>query len=111
MIVICNLILIQVIFDFANDIDKELESSLQEIFNIEVRINGKPQQLDTENKTDQNIKKLNLDVTTLMSCVSSLTCEPCKVTFDQPILMDQVRREALRPTKLILDKLFEGMLK
>lgn len=54
------------------------------------------------------LKKLNLDVTTMMAFVSNMTCETCNITFKQNILNEQASRERLLSTKNILDKLFQG---
>lgn len=95
----------QIVFDFANRIDEELENSLRDL-NIEVRVDGKA----VVHKESQigDIKLLNLDVTTLMAFVSSLTCESCDWEFDQEILTEQAIRESLSSTKEFLDDLFRG---
>lgn len=76
--------------------------------NIEVRINGQSQKHAPSNESAQDISKLNLDVTTMMAYVSSLTCESCNWEFDQPILNEQAIQESLQPTKNYLDELFQG---
>lgn len=79
---------------------------------ISVRVDGKDLM---ENQSVQvyepQITTLNLDVTTMMAFVSSMTCESCNFSFSQPILDEQARRERLVPTKKILDEIFKGMLK
>lgn len=73
---------------------------------IDVRINGKSR-VEMEELTG-TISKLNLDVTTMMAFVSSLTCESCNWKFTQPILSEQAQRERLASTKTFLDELFQG---
>lgn len=96
----------QIIFDFANQIDEELESSLGEL-NIEVRIDGKAV-LASHEQEFVDIKTLNLDVTTMMASISSLTCESFDWEFDQSILTEQAIQESLSSTKVFLDELFKG---
>lgn len=75
--------------------------------NIEVRINGKA--VSHEESQFIDIKLLNLDVTTLMAFVSSLTCESCDWEFNQKILTEQAVQESLASTKEFLDDLFQGI--
>lgn len=56
-----------------------------------------------------DIKLLNVDVTTLMAFVSSLTCESCNWEFDLNILTEQAACESLASTKEFLDNLFQGI--
>lgn len=98
----------EVIFDFANEIDEELENSLENV-NITVRINGRRKDHNVETENDVvYMKKLNLDVTTMMAFVSNLTCETCDCSFKEPILKDQAQREKIAPTKRFLDETFDG---
>lgn len=83
-----------------------MENSLQDL-NIEVRINGKAVVHEDSHFVD--IRILNLDVTTLMAFVSSLTCESCDWEFDQKVLTEQAIRESLASTKEFLDDLFQGI--
>lgn len=76
--------------------------------NVQVRINGKAIVHDEEPQI-VDIKLLNLDVTSLMAFISSLTCESCNWEFDQNILTEQAVRESLCSTKKFLDDLFQGM--
>lgn len=101
-----SIVLLKVIFDFANQIDDSLKDSLNEL-KIEVRVNGKSDNVSNDS-SDNSINKLNLDVTALMAYVSSLTCDTNNVTFEQPILIEQARRESQSSTKQFLDELFKG---
>lgn len=104
------LLLKKVVFDFANQIDAELESSLTKM-QITVRINGKIQdELVEAVEKNEITTKLNLDVTTMMAFVSNLTCESCDWLFSQPILNEQACRERKISTKLFLDELFQGKI-
>lgn len=100
----------QIIFDFANQIDKELEKSLNEL-GIEVRINGQSKDSTLANIQTNDINKLNLDVTTIMAYVSSLTYGNYNWEFKEPILTEQAIKESINPIKQHLDELFEGKLK
>lgn len=83
-----------------------MENSLRDL-NIEVRINGRA--VNHQKSQVVDIKLLNLDVTTLMAFVSSLTCECCDYEFDLEILSQQAVRESLVSTKEFLDDLFQGI--
>lgn len=98
-----SLLYLQVIFNFSNQIDEELKDQLTEM-QIIVKFNGNGE-LQTDN---DEITKLNLDVTTLMAFVSNMTCEACNITLSHKILNDQAQRERLVSTKAVLDQLFKG---
>lgn len=98
----------QIIFDFANQIDAQLEASLNEL-GIEVRINGEFKSKQTHDD-ECNITKLNLDVTTIMAYISSLTCGNYNWEFNEPILTEQAIKESLNPVKIHLDELFQGKI-
>lgn len=83
-----------------------MKNSLRDL-KIEVRINGKAVVHEESQLVD--IKLLNLDVTTLMAFVSSLTCESYDWEFDQEILTEQAVRESFASTKEFLDDLFHGI--
>lgn len=95
-----------IIFDFANRIDNELETSLNEL-EIEVRINGKSN-CDKSLNENLDIKKLNLDVTTIMAYVSALTSGSFNWKFNEPILTEQAIKESISPVKKYLDEIFVG---
>lgn len=95
-------------FDFANEIDEQLENSLRDL-NIVVRINGKSNSFEDQ-PVQSNNDKLNLDVTALMAFVSALTCESCNFVFQQPILTEQAQSESLSSTKEFLDQTFQGIV-
>lgn len=56
----------------------------------------------------REVSKFNLDITTLIAYVSSLTNGGCHYEFKEPVLKQQAEWERLRPVKPILDKIFEG---
>lgn len=102
----CNHILLQIIFDFANPIDGQLKASLTDL-GIEVRINGKSANCSPPTG-DSDIKKLNIDVTTMMAYVSSLTSGSFNWQFNEPLLTEQAIKESTCPIKKYLDDIFEG---
>lgn len=102
----CCSFLIQIIFNFANQIDEELEQELNDL-NIEVRINNLPIVGPIACPVPE-ITTLNLDVTAIMAYVSSLTCESYDYQFKHNVLNDQAAKEAISSTKQFLDDLFKG---
>lgn len=97
----------QIIFDFANPIDAQLEASLSDL-GIEVRINGKSTNYNAPTDDDSDIKYLNIDVTTMMAYVSSLTSGSYNWQFNEPLLTEQAIKESTCPIKKFLDEIFEG---
>lgn len=95
----------KVIFQFANEIDTELEEVLTDI-GVEVAIIGDIQNPLPTN--DDSIDVLNLDVTTLIAYVSNLTNGSCDCKFGDHILDQQAEMERRHHVKPILDKLFEN---
>lgn len=64
---------------------------------------------ETSNDGVNQIKKLNLDVSTMLAYTSSVTNGNCgKYNFSVRVLAQQAEWECLRPVKPILDTLFEG---
>ncbi|XP_022187285.2 UPF0415 protein C7orf25 homolog [Nilaparvata lugens] len=59
-------------------------------------------------KRNESIKKINLDVTTLIAYVSSLTNGGENWIFKEPLLNQQAVWERERPVKPILDEILEG---
>lgn len=96
----------QIVFDFANDISQDLTASLCEM-GICVRINGTP--VGEENTELENISKLNLDITTLLTYVSAQANGSVNWEFQEPLLTEQVYKERRNPIKPFLDNLFQGL--
>lgn len=94
----------KVIFQFANEIDMDLQKELEEI-GVEVRsING----VHVRNEdTSQGIDVLNLDVTTLIAYTSNLTNGYSHCEFGEHILNQQAEMERKNPVKSVLDKIFK----
>lgn len=92
-------------FDFANSISNELTMSLTEL-GIHVRVNG--QSIVKDNYGIENITKLNLDITTLLTYVSSQANGSANWEFKELLLNEQVSNERQNPVKPFLDNLFEG---
>lgn len=59
--------------------------------------------------TNRPEERLNLDVTAMIACVSSLTNGGCNFKFKEPLLTQQAEWERDRPAKPLLDKAFQGM--
>lgn len=103
------------VFEFAHKIDDELAAELEE---VGVKISQFPRH-SCNNVTDEQpdemsnlesinkIDKLNLDVTTLLAYVSSLT-NGSNFEFADKILAQQSALERSAPVKAMLDKIFEG---
>lgn len=53
-------------------------------------------------------KTLNLDVSTMLAYISSLTNGGCFFKFEESILTEQAACERRNPVKVILDSLFAG---
>lgn len=104
----------KVIFEFTSRIDEDLIISLEEL-GIEIQIKDE-HFMEIEEKMDKNsifdiaknVTKLNLDITTLMAYVSSMTNGSCDWEFEEPILTEQARWERQNSIKPILEKLFDG---
>lgn len=106
---------IQVVFEFAHKIDDELAAELEEIgvtisqFPLHSNKNEIDEQQDEMSNLENinKIDKLNLDVTTLLAYVSSLT-NGSNFEFADRILAQQSALERSAPVKAMLDKIFEG---
>lgn len=111
----------QVIFEFAHQIDIELAEELQEI-GVVVSVKNEAlsgvDQLgnqisaigqDLSNfDTVQRVDTLNLDVTTLLAYVSAMTNGSSNWEYAEPILTEQACCERKNPVKATLDKIFDG---
>lgn len=110
----------KVVFYFSHDIDTELLEDMKEIGVEALSITSQPlstntaspdasTDLDDENTADlANISTLNLDITTMLAYISSLTNGSTNWIFKEPILTEQAKRERECPLKPVLDKIFEG---
>ncbi|CAH0386342.1 unnamed protein product [Bemisia tabaci] len=116
---------------FAQGVEATLSNILKNM-NIDVSGNIISQQLDTGSSFDEltstsivshtdlqnrrseseqisrDIQKLNLDVSTMIAYVSSLTNGGSDHLFHDPLLNQQAEWERRRPVKPILDALFQG---
>ncbi|XP_063705012.1 UPF0415 protein C7orf25 homolog [Culicoides brevitarsis] len=95
----------KVIFQFANEIDAELQANLEEI-GVEVRSLHELPTKKEENVT-QEIDILNLDVTTLIAYTSNLTNGFSFCEFGDHILNQQAEMERKNPVKPVLDAIFK----
>lgn len=60
-------------------------------------------------KNTSSINKVNIDVSTMLAYVSSVTNGSCgKYKFNAPVLTQQAEWESRRPVKPILDAFFKG---
>lgn len=92
-------------FDFSNVIPAELSDELNEM-GVYVRINGQSDQT-IENTND--IRRLNIDITTLLAYVSAQTNGSNRWIYVDPILTQQAADERVKSVKKFLDATFEGI--
>lgn len=111
----------RVVFYFSHDIENELLDDMKEIGVEALSISNQPlstvtstarhdTELDDEDDcTDfANVSTLNLDITTMLAYISSLTNGSTNWSFKEPILTEQAKRERECPLKPVLDKVFES---
>ncbi|XP_055845434.1 UPF0415 protein C7orf25 homolog [Episyrphus balteatus] len=105
----------KVVFYFSHDIENEILEDMKEIGVEALSITNQPLTADTaaviddEDGTDfANVSTLNLDITTMLAYISSLTNGSTNWSFKEPILTEQAKRERESPLKPVLDKIFEG---
>lgn len=73
---------------------------------ITVRIDGHSS--DDDKQEMEEVKKLNLDVTTLMAYVSAQTNGSYDWEFIEPLLTEQAMKESKNHVKQFLEEIFEG---
>lgn len=113
----------KVIFEFAHRIDEDLADELKK---TGVQISHKNEfssdisnELSTKNTvTDcshfsnfdaiRSVKRLNLDVTTLLAYISAMTNGSASWKYAESILTEQAICERQKPVKATLDKIFDG---
>ncbi|XP_049283494.1 UPF0415 protein C7orf25 homolog [Anopheles funestus] len=111
-----------VIFRFLSKLDSEL---IEELQRIGVRVVILTEDLDEQTRNDETaasgssasqsptnpkdeIRLLNVDVTTLIAYCSAMTNGSARWEFKQPLLSEQARWEQDKPVKPVLERLFEG---
>ncbi|XP_058456440.1 UPF0415 protein C7orf25 homolog [Malaya genurostris] len=95
----------RVVFRFLSNIDDELVSELQQI-GVTVLVLQTSQPVPrTETAT---VKCLNLDITTLIAYISSMTNGSAHWEYNEPLLTEQARWEREKPIKPLLDQYFHG---
>lgn len=75
---------------------------------IDLQCNESESILPINKENEDNIDKVNLDVSAMIAYVSSLTNGHCNYAFKVPVLTQQAEWERQRPVKPILDELFCG---
>lgn len=95
----------QIIFDFQNEIDKNLIGLLEEK-GIRVRTMGQALDKVINLKSVDQTRKLNLDITTLIAYVSELTNGGQNWQFQERLLTEQAEIERKEPLKPILEEYF-----
>ncbi|XP_053670601.1 UPF0415 protein C7orf25 homolog [Anopheles nili] len=106
-----------VVFRFLSKLDEELVQQLQEVGVRVVILAEEPQEpmdvgansatfADCSNPKDE-IRLLNVDVTTLIAYCSAMTNGSAQWEFKQPLLSEQARWERDKPVKPVLERLFE----
>uniref|UniRef100_A0A182PHX3 DUF1308 domain-containing protein n=1 Tax=Anopheles epiroticus TaxID=199890 RepID=A0A182PHX3_9DIPT len=113
-----------VVFRFLSKLDNELIEELQRI-GVRVVILGEEELGENTSKGDltttascstsapecnpkDEIRLLNVDVTTLIAYCSAMTNGSARWEFKQPLLSEQARWERDKPVKPVLDRLFDG---
>ncbi|XP_058118329.1 UPF0415 protein C7orf25 homolog [Anopheles ziemanni] len=106
-----------VIFRFLSKLDDELIVELQRI-GIRVVLaeeeddvsecSKEPSSTVDAHHPKDEIRLLNVDVTTLIAYCSAMTNGSAAWEFKQPLLSEQARWERDKPVKPVLDQLFEG---
>uniref|UniRef100_A0A182M5A5 DUF1308 domain-containing protein n=1 Tax=Anopheles culicifacies TaxID=139723 RepID=A0A182M5A5_9DIPT len=106
-----------VVFRFLSRLDNEL---IEELQRIGVRVVILTDDLDEPIQNDvaaassssslpkDEIRLLNVDVTTLIAYCSAMTNGSARWEFKQPLLSEQARWERDKPVKPVLERLFEG---
>ncbi|XP_055678574.1 UPF0415 protein C7orf25 homolog [Lutzomyia longipalpis] len=97
----------KIYFVSLNPLDENLVSQLEQK-GITVKIFTPGMELSTESAENNLHKVLNLDITTLLAYVSSLTNGSCDWEYEEPILTEQARSEQRCPLKATLDGIFAG---
>lgn len=101
----------QVIFYFSNRLDDELHDEILstgvELFTLDDNSNVTETCAPSEDILD-NITTLNLDITTMLAYISSLTNGSSRWIFREPILTEQAEKEQAVPLKPILEDVFKN---
>lgn len=115
-------------FAFANGIDNHIAFDLESLgvivkgnrlktdtdtnyipdCTLDLQCNGSENILPIDKENEDNIDKVNLDVSAMIAYVSSLTNGHSNYAFKVPVLTQQAEWERQRPVKQILDELFRG---
>uniref|UniRef100_A0A8D8FR92 UPF0415 protein C7orf25 homolog n=1 Tax=Culex pipiens TaxID=7175 RepID=A0A8D8FR92_CULPI len=95
----------RVVFRFLSKIDDELIEELQQV-GITVLVQQTSQPVPRTEPTA--VRKLNLDITTLIAYVSAMTNGSSHWEYSEPLLTEQARWEREKPIKPLLDDLFHG---
>lgn len=118
----------KIMFVFANGIDNHIAFDLESLgvivkgtrlktdtetnyvpdCTIDLQCNESESILPINKENEDNIDKVNLDVSAMIAYVSSLTNGHCNYAFKVPVLTQQAEWERQRPVKPILDELFCG---
>lgn len=82
---------------------------------VETAFLSHPLDIDSDNANVDadliNTSTLNLDVTTMLAYISSVSNGSANWIFQEPILTEQAEKERQSPLKPVLDNLFMGKLK
>ncbi|XP_055911654.1 UPF0415 protein C7orf25 homolog isoform X2 [Eupeodes corollae] len=107
----------KVVFYFSHEIENEILEDMKEIGVEALSITNQqplPGDVGVLNDEDNSetdyadVSTLNLDITTMLAYISSLTNGSTNWSFREPILTEQAKRERESPLKPVLDKIFEG---
>lgn len=101
----------KVTFYFSNRLDEDFHNEILatgvELKILDDNYNVTEQCSSSEDILD-NITTLNLDITTMLAYISSLTNGSCRWAFREPILTEQAEKETVVPLKPILDDVFKN---
>lgn len=102
----------KVTFYFSNHLDEELHEEILstgvELITLDNSDTNVSERVPTSEDILDNITTLNLDITTMLAYVSSLTNGSCQWIFKEPILTEQAEKETAVPLKPILEDVFKN---
>ncbi|GAB0095597.1 UPF0415 protein C7orf25 [Sergentomyia squamirostris] len=102
-----NFQLPKIYFVCLHPLDDDLVMKIQQKGVVVKNFSLEDKNFSTEEKFEDMHKVLNLDITTLLAYVSSLTNGSCDWIFTEPVLTDQAISEQKNPVKVTLERIFD----
>lgn len=96
------------IINDPSDMEQENKGKYEQFDNIESCVRTHLSLLEFCDQAQSNIKKMNLDITTLIALVSSLTNDSCFSNFSDDILNLQAEEEMKEPLLPVLNSFLQG---